>query len=91
MLSVPSFRHLVRRRMDVIAMRSFITSYGCRCLPMIVHLQAFNNRSPHWFVTFKPSISRDIAAVTARAVSCQRVSSFHIWRDDVATGASLTT
>ncbi len=47
----------------VIITHSFIASWGCRCLSTIIHLQAFNHWSPHWFVPFKPSFSEISPAV----------------------------
>ena len=69
-------------------MSLFITSHGCRCLLTIMHLQAFNHWSPHWFVPFKPLFSEispaALPVVTGRAVLYLRESSFHIQGDDEA-------
>lgn len=46
----------------LISGKTFITSCGCRCLSVIIHLRAFNHRSPHWF--------RAIQDINVRGMAC---------------------
>lgn len=80
--------HISAVKTQVVITHSFITSCGCRCLSMIIHLQAFNHWSPHWFGPFRPSFPEIwpavLSAVTVRSVYIPgAVTPAHIWGGDV--------